>query len=94
MDVLGIDPHLDSDPGALQLHPVTVGGLLDPADPSELAGDFMDRLFEAAAGLFQGLAVREGHVDQRHWLHQHKLCWVAGSIHRRDSREDDRSTSV
>ena len=36
MDVLGIDPHLDSDPGALQLHPVTVGGLLDPADPSEL----------------------------------------------------------
>jgi hypothetical protein len=89
MDVLSIDPHLDPDPDSLQLHPVTVGGPLDPADPSEPAGDFMDSPLESVASLFQGLAVREGQVDPRHWFLQHKLCWTAASIHRGQSREDD-----
>jgi hypothetical protein len=33
MDVLGVDPHLDPDPGSLQLHLVRVGGPLDSTDP-------------------------------------------------------------
>jgi hypothetical protein len=54
----------------------------------------MDRPFEPVTGLFQGLAVREGQVDQRRWFLQHKLCYAAGPVNRRYLREDDPSTSM
>jgi hypothetical protein len=43
MNVLGVDLHLDPDPGSLQLHLVRVGGPLDSTDPSEPAGDEAER---------------------------------------------------
>src|SRR5436309_2267395 len=56
MDVPGIDPHLDLEPGAEQLRGGAVGGPLDPLDPlAELRGGVGDPLLEVGAGVVPGL---------------------------------------